>query len=651
MKNKTFALLAALLLAGFACAQPSPPQPHFVIGVWYQPPDSFDKWVSRGVNTLVGCETQGLMTPAEYVAKAHAKGLRVVGADPSCDVVQVLPDEPDNAGATTPAAWTTIAAKARTSAPAKLLFGNFDGWAAQYKPASDYAAYFAPIDLIGFDYYPLNRGDGANALVNFKARLGAMRTLAGQKPVWAFIETADQDLRVTAWAKDTTWGPALAPAMRGPTLIEWSNQVKASLDGGAAAIVYFPDVIGLKFEAYDGTPADIANAMPALAATIRARFNDPPVAPPSPTTGPAEPTTQPTTAPTTQAVPPPTLAWMHTRILCDANLTPIYGPNPAWTNDHKIRASDGREGSDPDAAGNRQWIRNGPAHDYLASLGCEEAQMIYNGTLNRFAWWAGRKDLDEYLRLGPDKPDGNFSDPPTHDACVALGQLAKNPDRFGGSARPHCPIMFDIEGTQVFTTWPGDTLAAKQKYVQSWINAVKWVKEGAGADQEVWIYGHVPYVYAAVIGDDPNPDPSLLALLRQLANQTTAAGATVYWWDVPVENRGGGYFHGQLTGVDTSIRRNCPEFIGAKVMTLLPVYQVYWPDSDRKDAAALDGTPVPFEEWRREVDWCVAHGYWIWLWTGNVDPALIRQHLAYAAQYGLFPKGDAAKWTAAAARN
>src|ERR1044071_7562056 len=53
----------------------APVAPKFVVGVYMQPPDTFDVWRTRGVNTLVGYESRGgSISNKDWSDAAAAKG-------------------------------------------------------------------------------------------------------------------------------------------------------------------------------------------------------------------------------------------------------------------------------------------------------------------------------------------------------------------------------------------------------------------------------------------------------------------------------------------------------------------------------------------------------------------------------------------------
>jgi hypothetical protein len=133
-----------------------------------------------------------------------------------------------------------------------LIFGSSNG------KKFDYAGAVACCDIVGGDLYPLNRyGDGAR-IRDLGTALDSLKAISGGKRVIAAIETSNQLLVKQGWP---------AAGARGPTLNEWMAEVMLVRSNGCE-FFYFPDVIGLNWEAFDGTPTDIADAMPGVAQAI-----------------------------------------------------------------------------------------------------------------------------------------------------------------------------------------------------------------------------------------------------------------------------------------------------------------------------------------------------------------------------------------------
>src|SRR4051794_1107851 len=170
---KPLLALAAILFSLPAFAEPpvvQPAAPKFLIGVWYQPASSFQKWKDRGINTLIGYEGEGgSVSREQWMAAARQAGLFYV-VKPPTDAAELKseaadphllayeqPDEPDGGGNLPP---ETIVANFKTwkqLAPDKPVLLNFDGWKTQWRPAEDYVEYCKGADWVALDYYILNR--------------------------------------------------------------------------------------------------------------------------------------------------------------------------------------------------------------------------------------------------------------------------------------------------------------------------------------------------------------------------------------------------------------------------------------------------------------------------------------------------------------
>lgn len=317
-------LLAALvaLVVGLTWpvdAQTTQPTTRPARGVWYQPVESFDKWKARGIDTLIGVETNdGAVAPRQYLDAAAAKGLKVwvqhplLLADPSLATHQATagainaPDEPDGGGNTTPVQCQVNYATIKAAFPWLRVLINFDGSRMAWRPDADYVEYCKAADVIFMDYYPLNGGQGPTAIPDIGARLKRLAKDSGGKPLGAFIECSNQLLGEQPWTQqDDGTGVWLSTKMRGPTAGEFGQEVhSAVVDGGATSIGYFPDVIGKGWVGFDGVPDDIAAAMTQLNATLTVPFTAGAVAASSGTSAtPAatQPATAPNTKPTTQA--------------------------------------------------------------------------------------------------------------------------------------------------------------------------------------------------------------------------------------------------------------------------------------------------------------------------------------------------------------
>lgn len=333
-------------------------------------------------------------------------------------------------------------------------------------------------------------------------------------------------------------------------------------------------------------------------------------------------------AATTQPVkvPAPTIPWIRTRVLVEENLTPINTPNPRWVNDGK--------NTTPDARGNLLWVRNQDSYAYADSLGMEHYFLAYAGTFNRSPWWSTRKDQADFDKNGFGGDEAQLFDPPNETACRAIGSLSLTPERFKGKAYPHCPILIDIEsGNSTFLA--SDTPAQRLAKLKTWKDAIGWIKAGANNGSEVWMYGQFPFWNRPTIAPDAGVDAAMAVFHASFDTPSVFQ----YWYDPNAENPSRWVldFHSN----DASISKVYPH--GPRLVVLNPIQNVYWPQNDRPETAAKAGKPVPFDQWQLAVDALVYRGYWIAVWTGGALVDDIKPHLAYVAQYGLTPKGDATR--------
>lgn len=265
--------------------------PSFVVGVWYQPVSSFNKWRDRGINTLIGLELEGgAVTAEQYIDKAHAMGFWVIANHPKADMLLNGPDEPDGVGNTPPAAWVANYKALKAQYPGKLVFGNFDGEKTRWRPEADYAqpgGYLAGVDVAGMDKYVVNAGlQDEGGWDIFTSRVDFLVRVAAGKPVFVAIECSDQDLRVQSWLhtpENQPQGDRWARAMRCPTPDEVEREAAIATEHGARGIFYFPDVVGNGWEGFDGTPEEVAIRMRAINLRLVT-----PTGPPPPTKGPLD---------------------------------------------------------------------------------------------------------------------------------------------------------------------------------------------------------------------------------------------------------------------------------------------------------------------------------------------------------------------------
>jgi hypothetical protein len=294
------ALICPLFVQAQATTQPATPK--FIIGVWYQPTSSFAKWKSRGINTLVGYESEGnTVSRQQWTAAAQQAGLSYLMA-PTSDAGEIQQDaadanllawtqrdEPDGAGNVSPAQIVANYKAYKALAPAKNVLVNFDGWKMQWRPDSDYQQYSQGGDWLAFDYYIINRGEGPANIPKIGTTLDRLKAVSGGgKKYLVFIECSNQKLNLQSWANNPDQsGTPPGPRMRAPTAAEMNQEIQLAVQHGASGIVYFPDIIGNGWQGFDGITPDLEAAMKQTNAQLAGAPAAPPVTLPI-----ATPTTQ-----------------------------------------------------------------------------------------------------------------------------------------------------------------------------------------------------------------------------------------------------------------------------------------------------------------------------------------------------------------------
>jgi hypothetical protein len=268
---------------------------NFITGVWFQPASSFSKWVGRGVNTLIGYESEG--NPNSFYAStwkpaAIAAGLKYIvswkdprdgshsapgpltaadNSDPNLLAV-ALPDEPNGAANMTPGQVLDMYIQIKNTLPNKPVFLNFDGWQTQYRPFNDLRCYCQGADWIAQDFHILNHGDGPEGIPKLGTvmdkLINAGAAAGGEKKYLSCVECADENLRVQSWVQPY---PDVKAKMRGPTAAEMAQEVNTVIARKLAGIFWFADKIGLGFENFDNTTIDQAAAVTSINTMLLAR--------------------------------------------------------------------------------------------------------------------------------------------------------------------------------------------------------------------------------------------------------------------------------------------------------------------------------------------------------------------------------------------
>jgi hypothetical protein len=276
-------------LASFLCftlaaqARADAPAATPIIGVWYQPSHSFDQWKARGINTLMGYESEGnTVAMPDWKLRARNAGLNYIcqpsddlaadAADPNLIAWLLLPDEPDGAGNKKPEEMLAGYKALKAAAPNKPVLINFDGWQMKWKPESMYAEYLKACDWAAVDVYPFNGGQ-LQTIDDYTKRIDELnRAGGGGKRLLAFMECGDQNLKAQDWVQtvyltekgdltNTKTDQPVAARMRAPTPAEMKQEIDALVAHGVTGIIYFPDKIGKGWEAFDNTTPELEAAM------------------------------------------------------------------------------------------------------------------------------------------------------------------------------------------------------------------------------------------------------------------------------------------------------------------------------------------------------------------------------------------------------
>jgi hypothetical protein len=244
----------------------------FLIGTYMPGADEFQKWKSRGVNTVVeengwvdesqGQTLQKMMTQWQNAAvKLGLKEIRRPMPTPSDDIgntdllAWMQEDEPDaygNAESNLPICqkqysdWKAI----DPTRPVYINFGGSDVMGAtSSREITTYKALIAASDWVSNDRYPvtgyLNEGATRNDLTLIGQPMDKIRGWT-DKPQFCYIETSNQQFISGA---------------RGVTPDELRVQIWLSIVHGVRGYVFFPQVVGGSNTSNDGTPDAVAAEM------------------------------------------------------------------------------------------------------------------------------------------------------------------------------------------------------------------------------------------------------------------------------------------------------------------------------------------------------------------------------------------------------
>jgi hypothetical protein len=244
----------------------------FLIGTYMPGADEFQKWKSRGVNTVVeengwvdesqGQTLQKMMTEWQNAAvKLGLKEIRRPMPNPADDIgntdllAWMQEDEPDaygNAESNLPicqqkyADWKAI----DPTRPVYINFGGSDVMSnTTSREVATYKALIAASDWVSNDRYPvtgyLNEGATRNDLTLVGEPMDRIRGWT-DKPQFCYIETSSQQF---------------VSGARGVTPAELRAEIWLAIVHGVRGYVFFPQVVGGNNTSNDGTPDDVAAEM------------------------------------------------------------------------------------------------------------------------------------------------------------------------------------------------------------------------------------------------------------------------------------------------------------------------------------------------------------------------------------------------------
>ncbi|HEY7117849.1 MAG TPA: PA14 domain-containing protein [Tepidisphaeraceae bacterium] len=247
------------------------PSDVFPIGTWTQPMSSFDKWKSRGVNTLIEYQGDGA-TIEQWSQAARDRGMYYIRrplADPSLDkgdpnlLAWALPDEPEITSKYPAATLKTWVDSWHAADPTRPIWVNFSGgWVLHWQgtlSASGYKPYQDLTDWDSSSIYPVTgwaRPQEQPGLDAPGQSLDRLEKWSNGHPQFAVIESSDQEL---SWIQEE---------IPGPTPGQFRAEVWDSIIHGARGIIYFPESFQPGFK-FDNTSPEVAAEMTTTDAKIQ----------------------------------------------------------------------------------------------------------------------------------------------------------------------------------------------------------------------------------------------------------------------------------------------------------------------------------------------------------------------------------------------
>jgi hypothetical protein len=244
----------------------------FPIGVWTQPVNSFDKWKSRGVNTLIEYQGDGA-TIEQWSQAARDRGMYYIRRPLSNFYNDVgdqnllawaLPDEPEittRYPAETLKGWIDGWKQADPNRP---IWVNFSGgwvlrWQGNRAGPGGYKEYQDLVDWESSSIYPVTgwaRPEEHPGLDAPGRSIDQLEKWGGGDPQFAVLESSDQEL------------PWIQQDIPAPTAGQFRAQVWDSIIRGARGVIYFPMSFKPSFK-FDNTPPEIVAEMTATNAKIQ----------------------------------------------------------------------------------------------------------------------------------------------------------------------------------------------------------------------------------------------------------------------------------------------------------------------------------------------------------------------------------------------
>lgn len=225
----------------------------FPLGVWIVPTYDFDKWKSRGANTLIHHPYGSDL--ASWDEAARQKGLKVISGSsatanpPSNKIAYIHQDEPDGIFQQVP--YATLQQnynQMKSIDPDTNVLINFIGDLNQYDLQTGeggpdwYRKYIAAADWVSADQYPINKG---RPITELGVTIDKLRSWT-DKPVFAFIETGEYDT-----VSNQNPGP-------GPTPGQLRAEVWSAIVHGVRGLYYFPQRVDSTGFQFDVTPPEVA---------------------------------------------------------------------------------------------------------------------------------------------------------------------------------------------------------------------------------------------------------------------------------------------------------------------------------------------------------------------------------------------------------